>query len=74
MELGHLSFLLLLGFRRMAYPIHAPRTLTALPSSRRLTSTVKDLVAGSGIAFDDRGTHTLKGVRDERRLYAVTSI
>ena len=55
MELGHLSFLLLLGFRRMAYPIHAPSNLTALPSSRRLTSTVKDLVAGSGIAFDDRG-------------------
>jgi hypothetical protein len=35
MELGHLSFLLLLGFRRMAYPIHAPSNLTALPSSRR---------------------------------------
>jgi class 3 adenylate cyclase len=37
-----------------------------------LTSrTVKDLVTGSGIAFDDRGVHTLKGVPDEWQLYAV---
>jgi hypothetical protein len=32
---------------------------------------VKDLVAGSGIAFQDRGTHELKGVPVEWRLYAV---
>jgi class 3 adenylate cyclase len=36
-----------------------------------VSSTVKDLVAGSGIAFQDRGTHELKGVPDEWRLYAV---
>jgi hypothetical protein len=35
---------------------------------------VKDLVAGSGISFDDRGTHTLKGVPDEWRLYALTTL
>jgi hypothetical protein len=34
---------------------------------------VKDLVAGSGIGFTDRGTHVLKGVPDQRRLYAVTT-
>ena len=34
-------------------------------------STVKGLVAGSGIAFEDRGTHELAGVPDEWRLYAV---
>ena len=39
-----------------------------------LTSrTVKDLVTGSGISFDDRGVHTLKGVPEEWRLYAVAS-
>jgi hypothetical protein len=32
---------------------------------------VKDLVAGSGIEFDDRGEHELKGVRGEWQLYAV---
>jgi class 3 adenylate cyclase len=36
-----------------------------------VSRTVKDLVAGSGIAFTDRGSHTLKGVPDEWQLYAV---
>lgn len=35
------------------------------------TSTVKDLVTGSEIAFDDRGAHALKGVPREWQLYAV---
>ena len=34
--------------------------------------TVKDLVIGSGIAFADRGVHTLKGVPDDWQLYAVS--
>jgi class 3 adenylate cyclase len=33
--------------------------------------TVKDLVAGSGIGFEDRGTHVLKGVPDEWQLHAL---
>jgi class 3 adenylate cyclase len=33
--------------------------------------TVKDLVAGSGFRFSDRGTHRLKGVDDEWQLYAA---
>jgi len=36
-----------------------------------VSSSVRDLVAGSGFAFEDRGMHALKGVEDERRLYAV---
>lgn len=36
-----------------------------------VSSTVKDLVAGSGIEFDDRGIHDLKGVPGEWRLYSV---
>jgi class 3 adenylate cyclase len=38
-----------------------------------VSSTVRDLVAGSGIEFEDRGTHELKGVPGEWRLYAVSS-
>lgn len=38
-----------------------------------VSQTVKDLVAGSGIAFEDRGTHQLKGVPEEWRLYSVVS-
>lgn len=36
-----------------------------------VSSTVKDLVAGSGLSFEDRGVHTLKGVPDVWHLYAV---
>jgi hypothetical protein len=37
-----------------------------------VSSTVKDLVAGSEIEFEERGTHELKGVPGEWRLYAVS--
>jgi class 3 adenylate cyclase len=37
-----------------------------------VSQTVKDLVAGSGIEFEDRGTHELKGIPGEWRLFAVT--
>jgi class 3 adenylate cyclase len=36
------------------------------------SGTVKDLVVGSGISFEDRGLHALKGVPGEWRLFAVT--
>jgi len=36
-----------------------------------VSQTVKDLVAGSGLAFEDRGMHTLKGVPDEWRVFAL---
>jgi len=38
-----------------------------------VSQTVKDLVAGSGIGFEDRGLADLKGVPGQWRLYAVTS-
>jgi pimeloyl-ACP methyl ester carboxylesterase len=44
---------------------------TAAPGEVVVSSTVKDLVAGSGITFADRGTQVLKGVPDEWRLYTV---
>jgi pimeloyl-ACP methyl ester carboxylesterase len=36
-----------------------------------VSSTVRDLVAGSGIEFEDRGLHDLKGLDEPRRLFAV---
>jgi len=36
-----------------------------------VSSTVRDLVAGSGIEFEDRGLHELKGFDEPRRLFAV---
>jgi class 3 adenylate cyclase len=39
-----------------------------------VTDTVKALVIGSGITFADRGAHTLKGVPDPWKLFAVESV
>jgi pimeloyl-ACP methyl ester carboxylesterase len=36
-----------------------------------VSQTVKDLVAGSGLRFEDRGSHELKGIRGEWRLYRI---
>jgi class 3 adenylate cyclase len=41
------------------------------PSEVLVSSTVKDLVVGSGIDFEDRGSHELRGVPGEWRLYLV---
>lgn len=37
----------------------------------RPSDTVKALIVGSGIALSERGTHVLKGVHDEWRLFAA---
>ena len=44
----------------------------AEPGEIVVSQTVRDLVAGSGLQFAERGTHTLKGVPGEWRLYAFT--
>ena len=53
--------------------VHIGQRVSALagPAEVLVSSTVKDLVAGSGITFVDRGFHVLKGVPDEWRLFAV---
>jgi class 3 adenylate cyclase len=43
----------------------------ASPGDVLVSGTVKDLVAGSGIQFMDRGVKQLKGIPDEWRLFAV---
>jgi class 3 adenylate cyclase len=43
----------------------------AQPEEVLVSSTVKDLVAGSEILFEDRGSHELKGIPGQWRLYAV---
>ena len=45
----------------------------ARPQEVLASGTVRDLVAGSGIRFDDRGSHALKGVPGDWRLFAVAS-
>ena len=43
----------------------------AAPGEVLASSTVRDLVVGSGLRFIDRGSHALRGVPDEWRLYAL---
>ncbi len=45
----------------------------AKPGDVLVSRTVKDLVAGAGIAFAERGAHELKGVPEPWQLYSVTS-
>jgi pimeloyl-ACP methyl ester carboxylesterase len=53
--------------------VHTGARVAALagPSEVLVSSTVKDLVAGSGIEFEERGEHELKGVPGRWQLYAV---
>jgi class 3 adenylate cyclase len=55
----------------MAVHIGARVAARAGPGEILVSSTVKDLVVGSGIEFADRGAHELKGVPGEWRLFAV---
>ena len=47
------------------------RQLVEAPDEVLVTSTVRDLVAGSGLEFCDRGQHTLKGVPGTWNVLAV---
>ena len=53
--------------------VHIGARVSALagPNEVLVSSTLKDLVIGSGLEFDDRGTHQLKGVPGEWHLFAV---
>jgi class 3 adenylate cyclase len=55
----------------IAVHIAARVSACAEPREVLVSRTVKDLVAGSGIEFADRGTHVLKGIPDSWQLYAV---
>ena len=53
--------------------VHIGARIAALAGAGEVlvSRTVRDLVAGSGLTFQDRGTHVLKGVPDEWQLFAA---
>ena len=53
--------------------VHIGSRVSAMANAGEVlvSRTVRDLVAGSGIQFEDRGTHVLKGVPDDWQLFAV---
>jgi class 3 adenylate cyclase/pimeloyl-ACP methyl ester carboxylesterase len=55
--------------------VHIGARVSALagPNDVLVSSTLRDLVIGSGLEFDDRGVHELKGVPGEWHLFAVAS-
>ena len=58
----------------IAVHIGARVAALAAPGEVLVSSTVKDLVAGSGLRFRERGGHELKGVPGEWRLYSAESV
>ena len=58
--------------RGIAVHIAARVAALADPGEVLVSSTIRDLVAGSGLTFQDRGIHRLKGVPEEWRLFPVT--
>lgn len=62
------------GDRVAGMAVHIGARVAALAATGEtlVSSTVKDLVSGSGLRFQDRGEHALKGVPSEWRLYAAS--
>jgi class 3 adenylate cyclase len=62
-----------MGGKLTGIALHAGARVASLAGAGEVlvSATVKDLVAGSGIAFEDRGVRALKGVPGEWHLYAV---
>ena len=65
----------LAGDKVRGIAVHVGARVAALagPSEILVSQTVKDLVAGSGLTFEDAGEHELKGVPDRWHLYRVVS-
>jgi len=57
----------------IAVHIGARIAARAAPGEVIVSNTVKDLVAGSGLRFEDRGVHALKGVPGDWRLYLAAA-
>src|SRR5690606_32189891 len=69
----HTSEIVVAGEEISGIAVHMAARVAATAGAGEVlvSSTVKDLVAGSGIRFSDRGGHALKGLEAEVRLYAV---
>jgi class 3 adenylate cyclase len=65
----------LLGDKLSGIAVHAGARVASLAGAGEVlvSGTVKELLAGSGIRFEDRGVRTLKGLPGEWRLYAVAA-
>ena len=69
----HTGECLLIGDKVGGIAVHtcARVAAKAAPGEVLVSRTVRDLVAGSGLEFADRGIHRLKGIPDEWQIFAV---
>jgi pimeloyl-ACP methyl ester carboxylesterase len=72
---AHTGEIELMGDDVSGIAVHIGARISALagPGEVLVSGTVKDLSCGSGIEFEDRGTHTLKGIPDEWRVFGVSA-
>jgi len=70
---AHTGEVELVGDRIQGIAVHIGARVASLagPSEVLVSSTVRDLTAGSGLVYEDAGEHELKGVPDRWRLYRV---
>ena len=61
------------GARGVAVHEAARITATAQPGEIWVSDTTRALAAGSGITFEDRGEHELKGIEGRRKLFALSA-
>ncbi len=61
------------GAKRRGITVHVGARVMSLAGAGEVlvSSTTHDLVAGSGLEFEDRGEHELKGIAGPRRIFAV---
>ena len=61
------------NFETKGIAIHIAARIMALGETGQITTsrTIKDLVVGSGFTFEDRGTHTLKGVEEPWQICQI---
>ena len=72
----HMGEVELIGGKAGGIAVHIGARIAALaePGEVLVSGTVRDLVAGSGVGFEDRGVSTLKGVPGEWRLYSARAL
>ncbi len=72
----HTGEVQILGEKVTGIAVHIGARVAGMagPGEVLVSSTVRDLVSGSGIAFEDRGPHALKGVPETWRLFAVLRV
>jgi class 3 adenylate cyclase len=70
----HTGEIKLIGDDIAGIAVHIASRVSSLAASDEVlvSSTVRDLTAGSGILFEDRGSHSLKGIQEPWRVFAVT--